>query len=296
MALVIGNLGDVANRAGDLLESEDWFKRGLALAERINYRENVSWCSVELATVQQDLGNLHDAAINIQRGITIGRAIKSTRCIRHALVGLGELRILEAVIAYQIQHHGEEDHPHQHTSTYRRLLTRAKSTLQRAISLDGLEAETIIDGKFLLAKVHYLLHDLETAQHMAQETMAEAQTHETTRIIGRAQHLLGSIMADQGHIDQANEYFERALQIFHERQLRLDYARTMYTYGSILLQSTIPERKDKSRKVQFEDQSTRDKQYQKGVHYLQEARNIFVACQAAIDITLVEQLLVELEP
>ena len=38
-------------------------------------------CLAELATVYLDLGNLHEATTCIQRAISIGRAIKSARCI-----------------------------------------------------------------------------------------------------------------------------------------------------------------------------------------------------------------------
>ena len=98
-ATVTSNLGDVAQRSGNLLEAEEWFKRSLDIAERINDRECISWSNIELANVQRDLGKLEEAKVSILQAIITGRTIKSARCIRYALVGLGELRIVEAMLA-----------------------------------------------------------------------------------------------------------------------------------------------------------------------------------------------------
>ncbi len=287
MATVILNLGDVAHRSGNLLEAERWFKRSLALSERINDRENTSWCHVALAAVQQDMGKMREAGISIQRAISIGRAIKSPRCIRHALVGLGDLRIVEATTTYKLPSAGSEENSQVSTS-YQRLLLRAKSTLQRAVSLDGLEAEHIIDGKELMATLSFLLGELETAQQIALQTLKEAQENETTRIVGRSYRLLGRIQAAQGNYELADQYFEQAIQIFRECELRLDYARTLHNYGLALLQRNT----DKPANV---IPITRDKTYQKGFDYLNEARAIFAECHAAIDLAWVERIFVKFE-
>lgn len=291
MAFITCNLGDVANRTGNLIESENWFKRGIGFAEQIHDREHISWSGVELAAVQQDLGYLREAATNLRHSISIGRAIKSTRCIRYALVGLGDLRIVEAIIACRLQ---PDQQPLQDASqerVCRRLLARAKSTLQRAIALEreGLEVEPAINGKLLLATVYFMQNDLEIASHLALQTMAEAQEHETTRIAGQAQRLLGRIFAAQGRYTEAESHFQQALQMFRESELRLDYARTLHGYGAILLQqhtlSAQDNATDKSRKNRLAES------YQQGIRYLQEARNIFAACHASIDLTWVEHIL-----
>lgn len=284
------NLGDVASRSGDLLEAETWFKRGLVFAEQINDREHISWSSVELAMVQQDLGRLDEAATHLKHAISIGRAMKSKRCIRYALVGLGDIRITEAIIACTRQPTGQPHDDSRHNHICQRLLNRAKSTLQRAIALEdeGLQVEPIIHGKLLLAMAYFLQDDLETAYTIARQTLAEAQKHETSRVLGRAQRLLGRILCAQGQHTEADHYFEQAVHLFRKHALRLDYARTLYGYGAALIQRLPSPDKPSAHVVQQEGSES---DYQRGLRYLQEARNIFAACHATIDLAWVEQLL-----
>ncbi len=275
-AFITGNLGDVAYRSGDLLEAEAWFKRSLALAERINDREHISWCCVVLADVQQDLGYLHEAATNLHRALRVARAIKNSRCIRFALASLGDLRIMEAIIACKLQPLGAEKSERSST-TCKRLLLRAKSTLQRAISQEDVEIETIIDCKLLLATVHFLRDDLALAERIAVQTLQEAQTQETVRVVGRAQHLLGRVLAEQGRYVEADTYFEQALRIFREQGLRLDYARALHGYGVTL--------------VQRDTDATPGSAYQRGLDYLREAHAIFNTSHATIDFSWVDLVL-----
>ena len=279
MAFITGNLGDVAYRSGDLLEAEAWLKRSLALAERVNDREHISWCCVVLADVQQALGYLREAATNLHRAIRVGRAIKNSRCIRFALVSLGDLRIVEAIIACKLQP-TETEKGENASAVCQRLLLRAKSTLQHAISQEGVEIETIIDCKLLLATVSFLSNDLLKAKKIALQTLQEAQKQETMRVIGRAQRLLGRILAELGNYAEADMYFEQAIQIFREQELRLDYARALHGYGLTLVQrgmivdtSNTPEE--------------RARFHQRGLAYLHEARAIFNASHATIDFTWV---------
>ena len=286
-AFITGNLGDVAYRSGDLLEAEAWFKRNLALAERINDREHISWCCVVLADVQQDLGYLHEAATNLHRALRVARAIKNSRCTRFALASLGDLRITEAIIACKLQPL-TDDKGEQSSTTCKRLLLRAKSTLQRAISQEDVEIETIIDCKLLLATVHFLRDDLATAERIVVQTLREAQEQETIRVIGRAQRLLGRILAGQGRYHEADAYFEQAVQIFRKQGLRVDYARTLHGYGVTLVQRS-PGISEVTHTISNEAQQSST--YQHGIEYLREARAIFNTSHATIDFSWVDLVL-----
>jgi tetratricopeptide (TPR) repeat protein len=296
MVTVTSNLGDVAQRLGNLLEAEEWFKRSLDGAQRINDREGFSWSNVELANVQRDLGKLEEAKASILQAIITGHAIKSPRCIRYARVGLGELRIAQALLACPQQMpdmlcttnaastldtwgHSTHDAP------CKRLLLRARSTLQRALSLEELDIEAFTDGKHLLATAEYLLDDVKQARQTALQTLKAAQENETGRILGRAYRLLGRILTSQGQYEQADLYFEQAITLFREAGLRLDYARTLHSYGAILLQRGS----DTNAPVPYA-QEVRDALLQRGSDYLHEARRIFANCQASVDLTLVERL------
>ncbi len=300
MVTVTSNLGDVAQRQGNLLEAEEWFKRSLDVAQRINDREGISWGSVELANVQRDLGKLEEAKTSILHAIIAGHAIKSPRCVRYALVGLGELRIAEALLAcpYEMQDsmsiinqttldargHSTHDTPCRH------LLLRARSTLQRALSLEELDIEAFTDGKHLLANTYYLLDDVRLARQTALQTLKAAQENETGRILGRANRLLGRILTRQGQYEQADLYFDQAITLFREGGLRLDYARTLHSYGAILLQ-----RGSDTTAAMPCSQQEREVLLQRGIDYLHEARRIFANCHASIDLTLVERLFAQLK-
>jgi len=279
MAFVTGNLGEMAARSGDLQEAEEWFKRSLALAERVNDREHSAWCNVALATALQDQGNLQDAAIRIRRALHISRGMKSVRYISSALVALGGLRVAQTIRASMLQDGDCEGNIARQSALCNRLLRRARSTLQRALALEGLEAEVATEGQLVLASVYFLLGDLEVARQKAMQTKEKAQQQEIIRILGRSQRLLGRILAAQGEHEQADQYFEQAIQVFHTHEMRLDYARAIHGYGVILLQRSTPG----------------DQTYQRGLAYLHEARNIFADCHAAIDLEWIERIITSAE-
>ncbi|GCF09590.1 DUF6788 family protein [Dictyobacter arantiisoli] len=276
ITFVTHNLGDVAQRSGALQEAETWFTQSLSLAKRINDRERISWSNIALASVQTDMGKIPEAVNSILHALNISRAIKNQRCIRYALIGLADLRITQCFATQRIT---DENERHQYQQ---RLLTRAKTTLQRSIALDGIEIENLIDGKHLLALVHFLLGDLDRAQEIAQQTLKDAQGHETTRIIERAYRLLGRIYMAQEHPQQASYYFQEAIQICQQHGLKLDYARTLHYYGALLLQQNTHGQNNRTGYTT---------NYQQGLRYLHDARLIFKECHATIDLATTEQLL-----
>lgn len=276
MTFVSFNLGDMAQRSGALQEAETWFTQSLNLAERINDRERISSSNVALASVQADQGKLQEAAISIHRAINVSRSIKSQRCIRYSQIGLADLRISQA-LALQTQLDATL-----HRKRRLHLLTRAKTMLERTISLKGMEIEHIVDGKHLLAMIHFLLGDLTTALEIAQQTLKDAEGFETPRIIERIYRLLGRIRAAQQQFIQATNYFKDAIEICRKNDLRLDYARTLHCYGSLLLCQDVQ---------QQEIGAISNAKYQQALAYLKEASQIFQTCHAAIDMTTTEQLL-----
>jgi predicted ATPase/DNA-binding SARP family transcriptional activator len=254
-AFVMVNLGEVAHRSGNLPEAERWFLQGLSLCEQVNDRERLSWCYADLAGVQTDLGHFQEARENILHAITIGRAIKISRCIHHALVVLGELRVAEAIYSLLIVPTRQTPISHQEQWPESRaahcfdsqaisqlyiplnspLLLRAKQTLQQALALVGMEIEATIEGQLALATAHFLLGELTEAYRLAYQTLQEAQGQELIRSVGAAYRLIGLILAAQANHAQAHDYFAQALQIFRERALHLDYARTLFCYSLALV-------------------------------------------------------------
>ncbi|HJT56615.1 MAG TPA: tetratricopeptide repeat protein [Ktedonobacteraceae bacterium] len=269
IAFSTGNLADVLARCGHLLEAEVYFKRSLEVAERINDRRELSWCCVEFAQALQDQGNLRGALEHIRRALSLGRSIKSDNIISFALIALAELRVTQAITICNLQFidprkHALLEHPICH-----RLLLRARAALQRALALEGLEAEVMAEGQRMMAMISFLFGDLETARQKALQTLEEAGTHQIKRVLARSHRLLGRILMAQGQREEATTHFEQAMQVFREHEFRLEYGRTLYSYGITLLE--------------------RDRQ--KAFALLSEAREIFIDCYAAIDLEVLEHTL-----
>ena len=278
MAFVSGNLGDVDARCGNLSEAEEWFRQSLSLAERINEREQMSWVHVVWGGALQDQGDMPGALQHMRRGLSIGRRIKSVLCIGFALVGLAEWRITRAIETCQIHLMQVDANATSQTTGCLQLLERAKLAARRALALEGLNTEVAIEGQLSLASAHFLLGEIEQAQDMALQSMHAAHKHELTRIVARAQRLLGRILAAQGQSTEADAYFEQCLDTFSRYEMRLDYARALHGYGVTLLQ----------RSTAGEGNSRR------GLDYLLEALNIFKQCKASIDVQWVERILANL--
>lgn len=280
MSVASGNLGEMASRTGNLLEAEEWFRRSIAISERSNEREHTSWCSVSLAAALQDQGNLQSAAESVRKALMIARSIKSARCVGAALVALADLRTKQAIFICHLQEGESHERVPLPSATCIRLLLRARSTVLRAIAIEELETDLVVEGHYILAMIYFLLGDVEAARSEAIRTVADANQYEVPRILARSQQLLGRILAVQGEYKQADAYFEQALQVFREGDLRLDYARTVHDYGVTLLERNEPG----------------DVNYQRGLDCLHEARTVYTDCHAALNLTWVENILKQYEP
>ncbi|HLJ33273.1 MAG TPA: DUF6788 family protein [Ktedonobacteraceae bacterium] len=280
MALASGNLGEMASRTGNLLEAEEWFRRSIAISERTNEREHTSWCNVSLATALQDQGNLQSAAESVRKALTVARSIKSPRCISSALIALADLRTTQAIFICHLKEGVSGESVPLPSATSIRLLLKARSTVLHAIAFEGLETDLAVEGHYILATIYFLLGNVEAAHQEALKTSEDASQYEVTRIQARAQRLLGRILAMQSDYKQADAYFEQALQVFRECDLRLDYARTVHGYGVTLLERSEPG----------------DVNYQRGLDCLHEARTAFADCHAALNLSWVENVLKRYEP
>ena len=137
----------------------------------------------------------------------------------------------------------------------------------------------MIEGRLLLAQAHLLSDELELAYQQTQRAQEEAVQSELTWLVIRAQRLQGCILATQHRYEQAEHFFEQAMRAFRKCGMRLEYARTLYHYGLMLLQW------DKAK----------SKKYDQGLAYLKDARQTFADCKAALDLKRAEQALAEHE-
>lgn len=273
ISFVAGNLGDVEARCGNLHDAEAWMRQSLALAEQIYDPEQESWAHIALGSTLLDLGRMEESLAHIRRGLAMGHAIKSVLCVGYALVTLGEWRTARAFDRSSIGFIDRNALAQQ--GGHKRLLAQAKKALQRAVALDGLNMEIVTEGRLCLARVHFLLGEIEEAHALALESLRNAETHEITRVIARARRLLGRIQALLEHYDEAESSFTEAIELFSRHGMRLDQARTLYSSAASLRQS----------------HQTDSAASQRSLDNLREARDIFQRSGAAIELAWVERIL-----
>jgi tetratricopeptide (TPR) repeat protein len=204
--------------------------------------------------------------------------MRSTRGIGFALVALGNWRVAKAFAISNVEHINLRAQTIIQNPACYRLILNAQAALERALALDGLDAEVITEGHLSLAFVHFLLQKLDLARQQALQTLEQAHKKELTRLLGRSLRLLGFIFAAQDQPEQASTYFEQALEVFNTYDMRLDYARTLQGLGIILCWDAP-------------GQET----YKRGCTFLQKSRDIFSACGATFDLDLVQHFISHLE-
>jgi DNA-binding SARP family transcriptional activator/predicted negative regulator of RcsB-dependent stress response len=266
ISFVFGNLGVIDTRLGHLADAEAGLKHCISIAERSNALTAASLWYACLANTLQEQGKLSEANAALYRALTISRTKQITPYLGIALLMLGKVRITQAISIAFNQREGMNSH---------QILNRAKRTLQRALALEGIDADTKTDEQLTLAQVFLLLGELDGAQKLATQALEEAHQFELTWFVVWAQRLLGTILAKQNQPDEAEKYFEQALRMSRKYETRLEYARTLYQYGLMLLQQN----------------ESGEQKYQQGADYLREARQVFSNCHAALDLQLVEQAL-----
>jgi hypothetical protein len=158
-------------------------------------------------------------------------------------------------------------------------LKRAKKTLEHALAIDGIEAETRIEGRVALEQAIFLLGEQKQAYQQVICAQDEAHQIGLAWLTPRIQRLLGSILAAQGCNEKASEHFEQALQTAQKYNMHLESARAMLDYGRALLM----------------EETRQGKGDQRGLQYLHEACQLFTKCNATLELQGVEQFLASYE-
>ena len=271
MAVEFGNLGILSARFGDLAEAEVYYKRALTLAEQVNDPVYMSLLYSYLTPTMQDQGKVDEARKSLYQALRIGRTMSMTLGV--ALVALGHLHIVQALAAQE----NDSDSPgtvKQGSASSIRLLKRARTALKRALALEGLEAETRTEGQLTLAQASFLLGEIDTARQQAMQGMEEARRLEQIWLLVCAQRLLGEMLSAQGQREEAGTYFEQALETLQQCNMHLERARTLRSYGLALLRANASENG-----------------YTQGLRCLQEARQVFEKCHAALDLEQIDSML-----
>jgi DNA-binding SARP family transcriptional activator len=268
-----GNLGIIAARLGVLQEAENYYNRGLLLAEQINDPINTSLWNGCLTTIKVDQGNFDDARRLLYLALQAGRSINFIPYIGFALVIAGQLHIAQAIVKHRNNSYSTEIIKDQQ-QLY--LLNRAKTSLRRALVLEGLEAETHTEGQLALAHASFLSGETDSAQQHILRVIEEAERHEQIWLLACAKRLMGSILSTQGEFVSADACFAQALDTFRQRGMRLEEARTLRSFGEALLQRT--------------SEDGQAERHAEALRYLQEARQLFEACHAALDLAILKHI------
>ena len=106
----------------------------------------------------------------------------------------------------------------------------------RALTFDGLETDTMLNGQLLLARIALLLGETKKAYDLASKALADALASDLVWLQARAQCLLAQAMMALGQKESAEALFHQALTTFANTGMRLEHARTSQVYGVSLLE------------------------------------------------------------
>jgi tetratricopeptide (TPR) repeat protein len=264
-SLGFGNLGLLALRLGNLSDSEHWFLEGIKLAQIINDPVYMSFFRSALASVLHSKGKVAEAKENLCVALRVSRSARIAPCIGWALLVLGNIRV------FSVLYDNAENIKGEVGSNQLQRLERAKRTIFRVLKLKNIEAETNIEGQLTLAYIELLLGNVGIALELSLKTMEDASQAELVWLVAQSKRVLGEIFAVRGFDEEADKYFVEALNQYNKSEMRLEYGRTLYSYGKTLL--------------------VRNDERKNGVEYLQAAQEVFDECGAVLDLKMVESLL-----
>jgi DNA-binding SARP family transcriptional activator len=271
LSIGFGNLGVLSTRLGNLVEAESWYKKALILAEQINDLIYVSLWNGYLASVLQEQGKVSEARLSLSGALRVSRVAHIPPCTGFALVILGHLHIIQAINVNKNMAVKEKNLSH---DMYKHYLNRARVSLKCALTYEGLEAETRIDGELTLAEVALLFGDLEDAYTQASQVLREAEECDLIWLMASSQRLIGRILVAQSQQPEAIKYFQQALVTFEKNGMRLERARTLQAYSLALRQMSQDP-------IACQDD----------LQHLQEAKRIFAECHASLDLQSIDLLI-----
>jgi tetratricopeptide (TPR) repeat protein len=254
-------------RFGHLEYAENRFKQSIMLTEQSHDPVNQSAFSTYLSLTLQQQGNHKDAKKYLLQALKLARQTHIKPYIGRALVTMGCIRMEQAIANSKTK--GLTD------LESRKALNYTKRTLERALAIESMEAETRIEGQIALAYTTLLLGNPNNALQLATQTLEDARKFELTWLVARVQSFLGSISDFLHQYEQADKYFEIAVRIFRKNEMKLEYARTLQYYGEALAQRDT------------DNHASR----QQGLAYLREAHEIFKECKATLDLQVAERML-----
>ncbi|GAC1361064.1 MAG: hypothetical protein NVS2B12_02590 [Ktedonobacteraceae bacterium] len=268
VAYIIGNSGILTMRCGQLASAEDHFRRAITQFEQCNEAMGKILFSPYLAILLAEQDRISEAQEIMCAALTMARRLHLVPYIGYVLVMVGNIRLIQALTT--------ADHDRAQRSFFNtastQLLKRARRTLERALTFEGLDAEIHLTGCLILLEVCWLLD--QDGQIYEQVTSLRTKSEQCGLgwLLPAIERLQGNILLARDS-DQATLHFEQSLHYARRYDLRWEYGRTLHSYGGDLLKQQA------------------QASHSQGVAYLQEAREVFAGCQALRDLHDVEKLL-----
>ena len=173
MTVALANRGILALRQSDFTAAEELLTRALTLAEQIDDPIYQSLLHAYLSVVQQERGRPQDAKISLYHALKIGRAIHSAPCVAFAFMSLAQFHFSQAT-----------------SGGTGWLMRRAKHLVDHALMMEGIEAETRVEGLVLLSHLLFSLDEKQNALHVAQQSVQQATQYGLMWLVPRAQAVL----------------------------------------------------------------------------------------------------------
>ncbi|WP_161982008.1 serine/threonine-protein kinase [Dictyobacter alpinus] len=264
------NLGLVAARCGNLSDAEIEIKQAMKSLGRFDDVLAKVWIYTYLALVLADQGKLSEAQKMLCISLKLARLLRIPPYIGPTLITLGYIRLMQARML---------DYGTTGTTLLekerRRLLRRARHTLEYVVKMHGIEAETRCEAQVAMLEVLLLSGEHEQTASRAVAIQQEIARLGIVWLTPRLTRIIGCSLGFQGQYEQAHERLLYSIEQARYYEMSLEYARSLQSYAGILLR---PEPRT-------------PENYTLAVQYLHEARNIFRNEKAQLDLQRVNHLL-----
>jgi class 3 adenylate cyclase/tetratricopeptide (TPR) repeat protein len=255
----LNNLAQLKWASGDWDGALETYERAVAGLERIGDVEALAQTTTNLGVLYTDRGDWVKAEENLKRSFDIFQRIAHTYEMAQSHMNLGRLYLLQGRLE-EADHHLDSAIP-----LYEEAGARAHVNLIDAHDLRGrlFIEQGQIDGARSEAEQCYEL--LQNGADVEEKVSIEW---------GRYNQLMGRIAWSQEDWETTRRYLDRSLEIFRQRDARLEAGRTAYLSGMLALEMGEP--------VEAREP-------------LEEAQTIFRQLGAGADLDLVEKALERLE-
>jgi len=190
---VTGNLGLLALRTDKLSASENWYRRGLKSALQIDEAYSNCLLSTFLAFVLLKQGKFSEIAPCLRRSFSLQRNKNIPDCTALNWIVLGYVRLSQVPEIHSPDTHAKSTGAPAPSGKLKQRLLCARSSVQRALALPGIDIEIRTEAELLQAHISLFLDSLEETLRQATHVLASANKYELKWIGARAELFIKSL-------------------------------------------------------------------------------------------------------